>query len=114
MQKPKANVMQDMDGLEIELLSSCGMCGQRCTLVGAGVPSSVQELMMVQTKSWVTALCQTRWASGNFLIAQFKKEESGDKVAMMQKLFKFECKEALAKVKASKSLPESKPRTSEI
>jgi hypothetical protein len=48
------------------------------------------------------------------LIAQFKKEESGDKVAMMQKLFKFECKEALAKVNASKSLPESKPRTSEI
>ena len=106
--------MQDMDGLEIELVASCGFCGQRVMLVGAGVPSSVQELMMVPTKKWVTALCQTRWSNGEMLVAQFRIEENDDKVAMMQKLFKFECKQVVARINSTRSVAESKCITAEI
>eukprot|EP00435_Cladocopium_sp_Y103_P042933 s3895_g12.t1 len=103
-----------MDGLEIALPVSCGFCGQLMRLVAAGVPDSVQDFLMMQQKKWITALCQTRWSDGSFLVAQFKAEENDAKLETLQKLFKFECKEVLAKVNASKSLPESKSRTEEI
>ena len=114
LQKPNVRVMPDMDGLEIALPVSCGFCGQLVRLVAAGVPDSVQDFMMMQQKNWITALCQTRWSDGSFLVAQFKSEENDARLKTLQKLFKFECKEVLAKVNASKSLPESKSKMEEI
>ena len=114
LQKPNVRVMPDMDGLEIALPVSCGFCGQLVRLVAAGVPDSVQDFMMMQQKNWITALCQTRWSDGSFLVAQFKSEENDARLKTLQKLCKFECKEVLAKVNASKSLPESKSKMEEI
>ena len=69
LQKPQVKVMQDMDGIEIEMPCACSICGAHIKLVAAGVPTSVQEFMMVQQKKWVNVLCQRRWPDGGFLVA---------------------------------------------
>ena len=51
VQKPQVGVMQDMDGIEIEMPCACSVCGAHVTLVAAGAPTSLQEFMMVQQKN---------------------------------------------------------------
>ena len=51
LQKPQVKVMQDMDGIEIEMPCACCVCGVHIKLVAAGVPTSVQEVMMVQQEN---------------------------------------------------------------
>lgn len=93
--------MQDMDGIEIEMPCACSICGAHIKLVAAGVPTSVQEFMMVPQKKWVNVLCQRRWPDGGFLVAQFKEETNDTKLDMLKKLFKFECQQVIAKVNAA-------------
>ena len=114
LQKPQVKVMQDMDGIEIEMPCACCVCGAHIKLVAAGVPTSVQEFMMVQQKKCVNVLCQRRWPDGRFLVAQFKEETNDTKLDMLKKLFKFECQQVLAKVNAATGMPETKARTQQI
>ena len=46
LEKPQVKVMQDMDGLEIEVPCACSVCGAHIKLLAAGVPMSVQEFMI--------------------------------------------------------------------
>ena len=85
--KPQVKVMQEMDGIEIQLPCVCSVCRTHITLVAAGVPMSVQELMTVQQKKWLSVLYQRRWASGMFRVAQFTEESNGRKLEMLRKLF---------------------------
>ena len=91
--KPNVKVMQEMDGLEIHVPCVCSVCGAHMTLVAAGVAMSVQEIMMAQQKTWLSVLCQRRWANGMFLVAQFTEEKQAKKLEMLQKVFKFESKQ---------------------
>ena len=112
--KPQVRVMQEMDGLEIQLPCVCSVCGTHITLVAAGVAMSVQEFMMVQQKKWLSVLCQRRWASGMFLVAQFTEAGNGKKLEMLQKLFKYESQQVLSKVTAGTGMPETKGKTDDI
>ena len=114
LQKPQVKVMQDMDGIEIEMPCACSVCGAHIKLVAAGVPTSVQEFMMVQQKKWVNVLCQRRWPDGGFLVAQFKEETNDTKLDMLKKLCKFECQQVIAKVNAATGMAETKARTEQI
>ena len=77
---PNVTVMQEMDGLEIHVPRVCSVCGAHITLVAAGVATSVQDFMMAQQKTWLSVLCQRRWANGMFLVAQFTEEKQAKKL----------------------------------
>ena len=112
--KPNVKVMQEMDGLEIHVPCVRSVCGAHMTLVAAGVATSVQDIMMAQQKTWLSVLCQRRWANGMFLVAQFTEEKQAKKLEMLQKVFKFESKQVLSKVSAGTGMPETKGKTDDI
>ena len=112
--KPTVKVMQEIDGLEIHVPCVCSVCGAHMTLVAAGVATSVQDIMMAQQKTWLSVLCQRRWANGMFLVAQFTEEKQAKKLEMLQKVFKFESKQVLSKVSAGTGMPEAKGKTVDI
>ena len=112
--KPNVKVMQEIDGLEIHVPCVCSVCGAHMTLVAAGVAMSVQDIMMAQQKTWLSVLCQRRWANGMFLVAQFTEEKQAKKLEMLQKVFKFESKQVLSKVSAGTWMPETKGKTDDI
>ena len=114
LQKPQVKVMQDMDGIEVEMPCACSICSAHIKLVAAGVPSSVQDFMMLQQKKWMNVLCQRRWADGRFLVAQFKEETNDAKVDMLKKLFKFEYQQVTSKVTLPTGIPETRERSEKI
>eukprot|EP00438_Fugacium_kawagutii_P007268 Skav211173 [mRNA] locus=scaffold1363:250458:252107:- [translate_table: standard] len=114
VQKPQIQVMQDIDGIQIEMPCACSICGAHIKLVAAGMPASVQEFMLVQQKKWLNVLCQRRWPDGSFLVAQFKEEKNEAKLEMSKKLFKFECQQVISKVKFEFGVAETRTKSEKI
>ena len=111
--KPKVEVLKDIDGINVKLTAQCMKCDATCVLEAAGVPDSVQDFMTIPKNSHVAILLHRMDSNGALQVDHHSIIPEAD-AQIFAKVHKYQTEQFVMHMKSSRSEEMCKERKKEI